>query len=433
MGDMQKLTVLLVGGGGREHALAWKMAQSPWLDKLYIAPGNPGTAELGENVHIAASDVQSLLAFAKNKTIDLVVVGPDDPLALGIVDAFRGENIPIFGPTKAAAKLEWSKAYAKEFMHRHNIPTASAESFRNFEKAVAYADRQDYPLVIKASGLALGKGVVIVKTKHEALQTLRAMMIDKIFGDSGTEVVIEEYLQGIEFGAHAISDGSMWRLFPASQDHKRVSDNDEGPNTGGMGVITPLPFIDTEMLKRIDEEIIGPAIRGLAEEGTPFCGVLYPGIMLTKDGPKVFEFNVRFGDPEAQAYMRLMETDILEVFHACAHGTLAETDIHWKKNLYACNIALASGGYPGEYEKGKEITGVHAADEVPNVVVFHAGTKREAGGLFTHGGRVFGVSATGPTLKDALDTAYEAVEHIHFWGKHYRKDIGKKALTYPAL
>ena len=424
------LQVLLIGSGGREHALAWKLAESPRLGKLYIAPGNAGTAECGENVHIAASDIHGLLTFAKEKSIDFVIVGPDDPLALGIVDAFRKEGILIFGPTQAAAKLEWSKAYAKEFMLRHDIPTARYETFHNFEKAVAYADNESYPLVIKASGLALGKGVVIAETRHEALETLREMMVDKIFGDAGNEVVIEEFLTGWEISIHALSDGNTWRLFPSSQDHKRAHDDDKGLNTGGMGTISPVPFITMEMLARIDEEIIKPTLQGMAKDGIPFTGLLFPGIIITEDGPKVIEYNARFGDPETQVYMRLLDSDLLDLLEACARGTLETIDIHWKHE-YACNIVLASGGYPGAYEKGKEITGVGEANVVDGVKVFHAGTQYGTDGVVTAGGRVFGVSALAPKLHDALEKAYTAIDHIHFWGKQYRKDIGKKAMAVP--
>jgi phosphoribosylamine--glycine ligase len=426
---MKQLTVLLVGSGGREHALAWKIAQSPRLKKLYIAPGNPGTMRFGENVPIAATDIRDLVDFAQAKRVDFVVIGPDDPLSIGIVDAFHTAGILVFGPTKAAAELEWSKAYAKDFMLRHNIPTARYETFTQFERAVAYADEQSYPLVIKASGLALGKGVIIAKNKHEALETLREIMIEKVFGDAGSEVVIEEFLDGIEFSVHVFSDGKTWRLFPASQDHKRVHDDDQGLNTGGMGVVSPLPFIPMDMLARIDREIVTPALSGMADEGKPFVGILYPGVMLTAEGPKVFEFNVRFGDPETQTYMRMLETDILGILEACALGTLHEIDIHWRNDISACNVILASAGYPGSYEKGKQITGIMRAEEDPNVVVFQAGTKLENGELVTSGGRVLSVSAIASNPKDALDAAYEAIEKIHFWGKQYRKDIGKKALV----
>jgi len=426
---MQKLKVLLIGGGGREHALAWKIAQSPRLEKLYIAPGNGGTAQFGENIpHIAASNIPELLTLAKDKAVDLVVVGPDDPLSLGIVDAFQAAGIPIWGPTKAAAELEWSKAYSKEFMTRHNIPTAEYETFTDFEDAVAYADDQDYPLVIKANGLAFGKGVVIVHNRHEALVTLRQMMIEKVFGDSGNEVVIEEFLTGVEFSVHVFSDGKTWRLFPASQDHKRAHDNDEGLNTGGMGVVTPLPYVTNEMLARIDREIVTPTLAGMAAEGRPFVGLLYPGLMLTEDGPKVIEFNVRFGDPETQTYLRLLETDILDIFTACASGTLDTVDIRWS-HMAACNVVLVSGGYPGAYEKGQVITGIEDAEMLPGVIVFHAGTRRMGSELTASGGRVLNVSAIAPTLREAVRIAYEAIMKVHFDGMQYRKDIGKKALA----
>ena len=425
---MNKLAVLLIGSGGREHALAWKLAQSPRLGVLYIAPGNAGTAEIGENVPIQATDIAGLIAFCKEKRVDFVVVGPDDPLSIGIVDAFRAEHILIFGPTKAAAQLEWSKAYAKDFMYRHDIPTARFETFTNFEKAVAYIDEGSFPVVIKASGLALGKGVIIAETRQEAHETLRQIMVDKIFGDAGNEVVIEEFLVGHEISIHALSDGNTCKIFPSSQDHKRAHDDDLGLNTGGMGTVSPVPFVTRDMLARIDAEIVTPTLAGMAEDGIPFTGLLYPGIIITRDGPKVIEFNARFGDPETQVYMRLLESDLLPVLEACALGTLADVDMHWKHES-ACNIVLASSGYPGHYEKGQVITGIDEANESEGVVVFHAGTIRGEDGLMTNGGRVLGVSAVGSSLQDALDTAYLAVDRIHYWGKQYRSDIGKKALS----
>lgn len=424
--------MLLVGGGGREHAIAWRFKQSPLLEKLYIAPGNAGTELLGENVPIPASDIKELVSFAEKHKINFVFVGPDDPLALGIVDAFMAVEIPVFGPTKAAARLESSKAFAKDFMKRHNIPTARYAVFSDLESAVAYADRQTYPLVIKANGLALGKGVTIVHSKEEAHATLRRILLEKVFGDAGDEVVIEEYLEGIEISVHAFSDGVTCRLFPTSQDHKRARDNDEGPNTGGMGVVAPLPFISHDMLARIDQEIVSPTIAAMKKEGTPFVGILYPGIMITKDGPKVFEFNVRFGDPETQVYLRLLETDLLEIAVACVLGTLRDVPIKWKK-VSACNIVLASGGYPGNYEKGELVRGLIEAGEIPGVVVFHAGTKISNGAVVTNGGRVFGVSAVADTMPQALRAAYDAVDKINFSGKQYRRDIGKKALIIPAV
>ena len=424
-----KKKVLLIGNGGREHALAWKLCQSPRLEKLYIAPGNAGTAELGENLpHIAASNIKELVAFAKENVIDFVVVGPDDPLSLGVVDAFQAEGISIFGPTQAAARLEWSKSFAKDFMARHDIPTARYGTFTDFESAIAYVDEENYPLVIKANGLALGKGVIIVQTKHEALTTLREMMVDKIFGDAGNEVVIEEFLVGVEISIHAFSDGKTWRLFPSSQDHKRAHDDDKGLNTGGMGTISPLPFVSLELLEQIDREIVTPTLTAMAEEGHPFAGILYPGIIVTADGPKVIEFNVRFGDPEAQSYMRLLETDLLDIFEACAGGTLESIAIHWK-HASACTVVIASAGYPGAYEKGQVITDIDLAEKMADVVVFHAGTKNINGELVVSGGRVLGVSACAPTLPEAIRKAYAGVDKVYFPGKQYRKDIGKKALV----
>lgn len=424
-----KKKVLLIGNGGREHALAWKISQSPLLEKLYIAPGNAGTAELGENVpHIGASNVAELVAFAKETEIDFVIVGPDDPLSHGVVDAFQKEGIKVWGPTKAAARLEWSKSFSKDFMDRHNIPTARYGTFTNFEQAVAYADGENYPLVIKANGLALGKGVVIVQTRREALTTLREMMVDKIFGDAGNEVVIEEFLVGVEISIHAFCDGKTWKLLPSSQDHKRAHDGDTGLNTGGMGTISPLPFVSHELLSRIENEIIAPTIKAMEEEGSPFVGLLYPGIIVTEDGPKVIEFNSRFGDPETQSYMRLLETDIMEIFEASVNGTLSELDIHWKHGA-ACTVVIASAGYPGAYEKGQVITDIALASEVKDVVLFYAGMKRVEGELVVSGGRVLGVSAYAETLPAAIKRAYEAVDKVYFPGKQYRTDIGKKALV----
>jgi phosphoribosylamine---glycine ligase len=407
--------------------VGWKVAQSDRVAEIFFAPGNAGTMQIGTNVNINATDIPKLIDFVKREHIDLTLALPDDPLALGIVDEFQDAGLRIWGPSKAASELEWSKAYAKDFMKRHDIPTARYGVFRDFENAKFHLEKGRFPIVIKASGLALGKGVTIAQTKEEAIDTLKKILVDKIFGDSGNEVVIEEYLEGIEISIHAISDGKSWKIFPASQDHKRIYDGDSGPNTGGMGVIAPLPFIDDALMARIEKEIITPTIIGMREEGRPFVGCLYPGIMLTKYGPEVFEFNSRLGDPEAQVYMRLLENDFLDIVDACIDGTLEELKINWK-NISACNIALASGGYPGSYMKGKEISGIDEAELNKNVVVFHAGTKIENNKLLTNGGRVLGVSATGRSLEEALSTAYEAIKKIHFEGMQYRKDIGKKAL-----
>ncbi len=419
-----KLKILIIGGGGREHAIGWKVSQSERCGELFFAPGNAGTMSLGNNLDIRATDIDALLDFAKKEKIDLTLALPDDPLALGVVDRFTEASLRIWGPTKAAAELEWSKAFAKEFMQKHNIPTAKYKVFTKFEEAKEYVEKENLPIVVKASGLALGKGVTVAKTKEEAVKALNDILVEKIFGHGGDEVVIEEFLAGTEISIHAISDGESYKIFPSSQDHKRVFDNDEGPNTGGMGTIAPLPFMDAEMMKRIENEIIAPAIAGMKEDGKPFVGCLYPGIMLTEEGPKVFEFNSRFGDPETQTYMRLLETDFLDIVDASLNKTLNTLEIKFR-DMFACNIALASAGYPGTYEKGKEIS-IGKLDE--DIIVFHAGTAIKDGKLVTSGGRVLGVSATGGSLKEALSKAYSAIEKISFEGMQYRKDIGKKAM-----
>ncbi|OGJ10709.1 phosphoribosylamine--glycine ligase [Candidatus Nomurabacteria bacterium RIFOXYC2_FULL_36_19] len=424
----EKQKILIIGSGGREHAIGWKIAQSKEKQNLYFAPGNAGTLELGANVAISATDIPKLVEFAKKEKIDLTLALPDDPLALGIVNAFQAENLRIWGPTKDASELEWSKAYAKDFMKRHKIPTAKYEVFTDFKKAKFFIEKGKLPIVIKASGLALGKGVTVAQTKEEAFKVLEDILVNKIFGSAGNEVVIEEYLSGIEISIHAISDGKNYKMFPSSQDHKRIFDGNVGPNTGGMGVIAPLPFVDKAMMTRIEKEIVAPTIAKMAEEGRPFVGILYPGIMLTAEGPKVFEFNSRFGDPETQAYMRLLETDFIDIVEASLEEKLKDLEIKWKKDTFACNIALASGGYPGSYEKEKVISGVEEAKMQPDIVVFHAGTKIVRQDLTTNGGRVLGVSAIGNTLEEALKKVYKAIEKISFDGMQYRKDIGKSAL-----
>lgn len=422
-----KLKILIVGSGGREHAVGWKVAQSQWAGQIFFAPGNAGTEKIGINVNIKATDINALVEFAKKEKINLTLALPDDPLALGIVDAFQAEGLRIWGPTKAASELEWSKAYAKDFMKRHHIPTAEYIVVNDFAKAKFHIEKGRLPIVVKANGLVLGKGVTVAQTKEEAINALQKIMIDKIFGASGNEVVIEEYLSGIEISIHAISDGKNYKIFPSSQDHKRIFDGDTGPNTGGMGVIAPLPFVDNELMARIEKEIIEPAILGMKKEGRPFVGCLYPGIMLTREGPKVFEFNARLGDPEAETYMRLLETDFLDIVDASIDGKLDELEIKWN-DMSACNIALASPGYPGDYEKGKEISGIDEAEMQSDIIVFHAGTKNQENKLVTNGGRVLGVSSVGNTLEEALQKAYKAIEKISFEGMQYRKDIGKKAL-----
>ena len=424
---MNKQKILIIGSGGREHAVGWKVAQSPRAGQLFFAPGNAGTEKIGVNVDIKATDIKGLLEFAKKEKIDLTLALPDDPLALGIVDEFTKQGLRIWGPTREAAKLEWSKAFSKNFMRRHNLPTAKFEIFNNFEKAKAYIEARKMPIVLKASGLALGKGVVIAETKVEAVEALENMMIKKIFGASGEEVVIEEFLTGPEISIHALSDGQNYKIFPSSQDHKKIGEGDTGSNTGGIGTIAPLPFINQEIMNQIEEEIVAPTLKGMLDDEIPFKGILYPGLILTENGPKILEYNARFGDPEAQTYMRLLDTNLLDIIDACIDEKLNEVEMKWK-NLFACNIVLCSGGYPGNYEKGKVILGIEEAEMQTDIVVFHAGTKTENGKLLTSGGRVLGVSSTGDTLEETLKKAYKAIKKISFEGMQYRKDIGKKAL-----
>jgi len=423
----QKIKTLIIGSGGREHAIGWKVLRSTRAGQIYFAPGNAGTAKIGVNVNIKTTDIEKLIEFAQKEKIDLTLALPDDPLALGIVDEFQKTGLRIWGPTKVASRLEWSKSFSKDFMKRHSLPTARFEIFEDFKIAKGYISRQQMPVVVKADGLAFGKGVVICETLLQAEKTLEDIMVKKIFGNSGNQVVVEEFLTGPEISIHALSDGKNYKIFPTAQDHKRIGEGDMGLNTGGMGVVAPLSFIGNEMLKRIEEEIIAPTLRAMIDEGTPFEGILYPSLMLTDSGPKIIEFNARFVDPEAQTYMRMLETDILDIFDACIDGRLDELQIKWKA-LSACTIVLASGGYPGGYEKGKLISGVDEAEMQPDIVVFHAGTKMENNTLVTGGGRVLGVSATGSSLEEALLKAYRAVEKISFEGMQYRKDIGKRAL-----
>lgn len=426
MNNKQK--ILIIGaGGGREHALGWKISQSPHCGQIFFAPGNAGTLNLGINVDTKVSDVQKLIEFAKKETIDLTIAASDGVLATDLVDEFKKADLRIWGPTKAAAHLEWSKTFSKDFMYKHNLPTARFKIFNKFEDAKDYVGRQSFPTVIKADGLAFGKGVIIAQSIKEANTALEDIMVKKIFGDSGNEVVIEEFLAGPEISIHALSDGESYEIFPSSQDHKRIGEGDTGSNTGGMGVIGPLPFVSDEMMERIKNEVIAPTLRGMIEDGVPFEGILYPSLMLTKDGPKIIEFNTRFGDPECQVYMRLLDNDLLEILNACVDKKLNEIEIKWK-NKFACNIALASGGYPENYEKGKVITGTDEAEMQPDIVVFHAGTKVVRQDLTTNGGRVLGVSAIGNTLEEALAKAYKAIERISFEGMKYRKDIGQSAL-----
>ena len=424
---MLKQKILIIGGGGREHAVGWKVAQSPRTGQIFFAPGNGGTVQIGTNVDIAATDLPKLLDFVKKEQIDLTIALPDDPIALGIVDLFKSQNLRIWGPTRQAAELEWSKSFSKNFMKQYKLPTARFEIFNDFEKAKKHLITQNFPVVIKASGLALGKGVIIAQTAQEATQALENMLVNKIFGESGSEVVIEEFLTGPEISIHAFSDGRSYSMFPPAQDHKKIGEGNTGLNTGGIGSIVPVPFVTDELIKSIGVSIVAPTIAHMEESGTPFQGILYPGLILTDDGPKILEYNARFGDPEVQTYMRLLETDLLDIADACIDGTLGNLDVKWK-NLFACTIVLVSQGYPENYEKGKEISGIEEAEINKNIIVFHAGTKQNGGKLVTNGGRVLGVSAIGKDLKEALEAAYQAIKKISFEGMYYRRDIGKETL-----
>jgi phosphoribosylamine--glycine ligase len=425
----KKLKILIIGSGGREHAIGWKILQSTRCGELYFAPGNAGTREVGINVPIKATDIQGLIDYVKNESIDLTLAIPDDPLALGIVDEFNKEGLRIFGPTKQAAQLESSKAYAKNFMSKYNLPTAFFETFTDFNKAEAYVRSHVLPVVIKVSGLALGKGVFICEKLEDALFTLENILVKKKFGEAGREVVVEEFLVGTEISTHAFSDGKTFSMFPASQDHKRIGENDTGPNTGGMGTICPLPFVSNEILLNIKDTIISATLSSMNKDDNRFSGVIYPGLMLTNSGPKILEYNARFGDPETQTYMRLLNTDLLDIIDACIDGNLDKIEIDWFKKIFACTIIIASKGYPEAYEKGNIIDGIKMAEKDENVVIFHSGTIMKDGNLVTNGGRVLCVSATGESLEKALETAYKAVEKISFNGMQYRKDIGKKALA----
>lgn len=417
------MRVLLIGSGGREHALAWKLAQSARLTRLFTLPGNPGTATLGENLPGNPLDVVAVVAAAHEVRADLVVIGPEDPLAGGLADALRAEGFAVYGPSQGAAQLETSKAFAKAFMARHGIPTAAYRAFTNYEAARAYLEQVETPIVLKASGLAAGKGVILPQTPVEALAALRAMMLEGQFGTAGREVVIEERLNGREVSLLAFCDGNTLVTMPAAQDHKRLLDGDQGPNTGGMGVFAPSPYFAADAVAEAICTILQPTLDGLRSEGMPFIGTLYAGLMLTPRGARVLEFNVRFGDPETQAILPLLESDLLEVLLACANGTLAEVAprIRWHAGA-AVGVTLASAGYPGAYPKGCAISGVEAA--TAGALVFNAGTRRNSsGGLETAGGRVFTVVGIEKDLTAARQVAYAALEKIQFEGMQFRRDI----------
>lgn len=417
--------VLVIGGGGREQALAWKLEQSPSVDKVFIAPGNGGSKGNISNVDIAFDDVQGLLEFAKTNNIALTVVGQEAASEAGVVDAFKEAGLTIFGPTKAAVMIETSKAFSKDLMASENIPTAEYKNFSDAEGARIYAKSRSLPIVIKADGLATGKGVIIAHTNAEIDAAIDEIMVKKIFGASGDKVVVEDFLKGQEVSMHALCDGKQSVMFPASQDHKQINDGDQGPNTGGMGVIAPVPWVTQEHVNFVKENAVQPVLRGLAKQGATFSGCLYPGLMIDGDEVKLLEFNARFGDPEAEVYMRLLESDLYEIFTACANGTLNPEDVKWHEG-YAVTVVLASPGYPGSYPKDLPITGIREAENQPDIVVFHAGTAVKNGQLVSAGGRVLNVTATGPTLDEALNKVYTAIKLISFEGMHYRTDIGRR-------
>ena len=429
------MKILVIGGGGREHALVWKLAQSPRATQMWCAPGNAGIAgetllsngSAVECVGIGAEDLPALLEFAREQQVDLTVVGPDNPLAMGIVDQFQAAGLRAWGPTQQAAQFESSKIFSQEFMDRNGVPTMRSASFTDATEARVFAASLDGKCAVKADGLALGKGVLICNTPDEANAAIDQIMTDRAFGDAGSSVLIQELITGMEVSLHALCDGKTARLFPSSQDHKRALDGDQGLNTGGMGTYSPVPFLSDEKLNEMANAVLEPWLAGCAAEGIDFRGMLYPGIMLTDDGPKVLEFNARFGDPETQVYLPRLENDLVDLFEASIDGTLDQHELRWSDQSAVC-VVIASGGYPGSYEKGKVITGIADADALPGVKVFHAGTKLDDGNVVNAGGRVLGVTALGQELQAARDLAYEAAAKIQFEGAFTRSDIAAKAL-----
>ncbi len=421
------MNVLLLGSGGREHAIAWKLAQSENLSKLYIAPGNAGTAQCGENIPIVSTDTDKLVAFARQYDIGLVVVGPEDPLAAGLVDAMEEAGIKSFGPSAGAAQLEADKAFAKQLMRSSAVSTAEGRIFGRFGDAKRYIASRDEAVVIKATGLAQGKGVIVCDDPADGILAAEKIMCDKIFGSAGDKIIVEEMLLGEEASILAFVDGRNIYVMESSQDHKPIGDGDTGPNTGGMGAYSPAPIITETLMDRITREILVPVVNGMNRNGTLYKGVLYAGLMITSAGPRVLEFNVRFGDPETQPILIRLKSDLLEVLLAVCDGRLNDVTLEWDRRPAVC-VVMASGGYPGAYQKGKKITGLHEAEKLKDVVVFHAGTKNQDGNIVTNGGRVLGVTALGETIADAKAKAYEAVERIKFDGAYWRRDIADKAI-----
>lgn len=422
------MKILVVGGGGREHAIIMKLAESKRAPKLYCTPGNGGISRYAECFDVSATDIDGVVQLAKKLTVDMVVVAPDDPLVLGMVDALNAEGIMTFGPNKAAAIIEGSKVFSKDLMKKYGIPTAAYEVFTEADKAVAYIKEQNsYPTVVKADGLALGKGVIIAQNEAEAVDAVHSIMEDKIFGESGSKLVVEEFLTGPEISVLSFTDGNVVVPMISSMDHKRALDGDQGLNTGGMGTVAPNPYYTETVAKECMEKIFVPTIKAMKDEGRTFKGCLYFGLMATPNGVKVIEYNCRFGDPETQVVLPLLNTDLVDIFEAVFRGTLEDIDIKWKSECCSC-VVMASGGYPKSYPKGLEMSGMDENGQVNGVFVYHAGTKYADGKFYTNGGRVIGVTATGETLRAALDKSYKAVKKISFENAHYRTDIGKRAL-----
>lgn len=419
------MKILVVGSGGREHAIIWKIKQSPLVDKIYCAPGNAGISELAECVPIGVMEFNKLIDFVKENNIDYTIIGMDDPLAGGIVDAFEREQLKVFGPKQNAAILESSKAFSKNLMKKYNIPTANYETFNSYEAAKEYLEKQNMPIVLKADGLALGKGVLICRTIEEANQGLKEMMQDHKFGSAGNTVVIEEFLEGPEVSILSFCDGKTIVPMVSAQDHKRAYDNDEGLNTGGMGTFSPSKFYTEQMAEECMETIFQPTVDAMIKENRPFVGVIYFGLMYTKNGMKVIEYNARFGDPETQVILPRLKTDLLQIMLACTNGTLDKLNIEWYDNAAVC-VMLASGGYPISYDKGYEISGLEEVSKKENTIVFHSGTAKKDEKIITAGGRVLGITGIGNTINEAIKIAYESVELVDFNKKHFRTDIGKK-------
>ncbi len=421
------MKVLVIGGGGREHALVWKIAQSPLVTKVYCAPGNPGTAALAENLPIAVDQLDKLLAFAYEEKIDLTVVGPEQPLSLGIVDLFESHGLKVFGPSQKAAFIEGSKAFSKDLMQKYNVPTAAYGVFTDQAEAEAFINRTGAPIVVKADGLAAGKGVIIAQTCEEAVAAVHDMLSGNAFGSAGSRVVIEEFLTGEEASFLVITDGRNIIPLASAQDHKAIFDGDQGPNTGGMGAYSPAPVVTPAIHEKAMQQVIIPTVEGMVAEGRPYRGVLYAGLMVKDGEVKTLEFNARFGDPECQPLLMRMKSDIVPVLMAVAEGDLSKEKIEWHDKAAVC-VVMASEGYPGDYRKGDEISGLDQAAALDELYVFHAGTAQKNGACVTNGGRVLGVTALGSTVKEAIDTAYKGVGRISWSGVQYRSDIGKKAL-----